>query len=430
MTEMEENTQQERAILVGVELDDADDFTYSMEELKNLAQACNMCVVGILTQKMDAVNKALYLGSGKVDELQELSQNLEADVIVFDNVLSPSQLRNLQQILGKPIMDRTALILEIFSTRARTREAKLQVETAKLQYLLPRLVGMHAALGRQGGGSGLANKGAGEKKLELDRRKIEHRLAELRRELETVSRERTTQRKRRLSSHLPLVALTGYTNAGKSTLMNRLLERYGRDEKKQVLEKDMLFATLETSVRKILLPNNRSFLLSDTVGFIHKLPTALIQAFHSTLEEVENADLLLHVVDYSDPNYKKQMQVTKDTLTELGCGGIPVIYIMNKADLCMERIPRVQGKDRIYMAAGAGIGLDELLELIGERLFGGYEESEFLIPYEKGQIMSYLMERALVKKVEYEECGIRIVVSCSKEDKARYGEYTVKREGR
>ncbi len=276
--------EKERAILAGVDLEDGDDFEYSMEELKNLAQSCNMQVVGIITQKMDMVNKALYMGTGKVEELKEFADTQDADVIVFDNALTPSQLRNLQQILKKPILDRTSLILDIFSTRARTREAKLQVETAKLQYLLPRLVGMHEALSRQGGGSGLANKGAGEKKLELDRRKIEHRLAELRKELEVVAKERETQRKKRVASHLPLVALVGYTNAGKSTLMNRLLDRYMQDGEKKVLEQDMLFATLETTVRRIDVPDQASFLLSDTVGFIHKLPTLLVKAFRSTLE--------------------------------------------------------------------------------------------------------------------------------------------------
>ena len=423
----EAERKKERAVLAGVDLGDGEEFEYSMQELGNLAKACNMEVAGILTQKMDSVNKALYLGCGKAEELKEFAQQMDADVIVFDNALSPSQLRNLQQLLQKPILDRTSLILEIFSTRARTREAKLQVESAKLQYLLPRLVGMHEALSRQGGGSGLANKGAGEKKLELDRRKIEHRLAELRRELETVSRERETQRKKRIASSVPLVALVGYTNAGKSTLMNRLLERYSQDESKKVLEQDMLFATLETTVRKIELPDNRRFLLSDTVGFIHKLPTTLIKAFRSTLEEVKNADLLLHVIDYSDENYKNQIKVTEETLHELGCGGIPVIYVMNKADLCMENFPKVQGEDRIYMAAGKEIGLDELLSLIGKKLFGDYCHAEFLIPYGQGQIMSYLMDHTLIERTEYEETGIRIMTSCSKADYARYREYLAKK---
>lgn len=404
-------------------MEDEDDFDRSMEELERLAQACNMETVGILTQKLETVNNALYLGSGKVQELKEFAENIDADIIVFDNSLTPTQLRNLQQILKKPILDRTSLILDIFSERARTREAKLQVETAKLQYLLPRLVGMHEALSRQGGGSGLANKGAGEKKLELDRRKIEHRLAELRRELEEVAEERETQRKKRLASSLPLVALVGYTNAGKSTLLNRMIDKYAGDESKKVLEKDMLFATLETTVRKIELPDRRKFLLSDTVGFIHKLPPSLIKAFRSTLEEIKNADLLLHVIDYADKNYKKQIAVTEKTLEELGCASIPVIYVYNKSDLCMDYYPKVQGGSRIYMAAGSGEGMNELLALISQKLFRDYKEAEFLIPYDKGQIMSYLMENALLKDMEYTEKGIYLKAACSKEDHARYEEY-------
>ena len=421
---MAETERKEQALLVGINnMEDEDDFDRSMEELERLAQACNMETVGILTQKLETVNNALYLGSGKVQELKEFAENIDADIIVFDNSLTPTQLRNLQQILKKPILDRTSLILDIFSERARTREAKLQVETAKLQYLLPRLVGMHEALSRQGGGSGLANKGAGEKKLELDRRKIEHRLAELRRELEEVAEERETQRKKRLASSLPLVALVGYTNAGKSTLLNRMIDKYAGDESKKVLEKDMLFATLETTVRKIELPDRRKFLLSDTVGFIHKLPPSLIKAFRSTLEEIKNADLLLHVIDYADKNYKKQIAVTEKTLEELGCASIPVIYVYNKSDLCMDYYPKVQGGSRIYMAAGSGEGMDELLALISQKLFRDYKEAEFLIPYDKGQIMSYLMENALLKDMEYTEKGIYLKAACSKEDHARYEEY-------
>ncbi|WWR15893.1 GTPase HflX [Lachnospiraceae bacterium JLR.KK008] len=414
----------ERVILAGANTgEDEDDFDCSMKELGNLAEACNMEVAGILTQKMSMVNKSLYLGYGKVDELKEFAVDTDADVIIFNDSLSPSQLRNLQQMIHMPILDRTSLILEIFSTRARTKEAKMQVEAARLQYLLPRLIGIHEALSRQGGGSGLANKGSGEKKLELDRRKIEHRLSELRKELEVISRERETQRKKRVASALPIVALVGYTNAGKSTLMNRFIRCYNQDEVKEVLEKDMLFATLDTTVRRIELPENRRFLLSDTVGFIHRLPTALVKAFRSTLEEIENADLLLHVVDYSDPNYKNQMKVTEETLAELGCSNIPVIYIMNKADLCMEDFPKVTGENRIYMSANTGSGLELLAELIGRKLFANYEQAEFIIPYEEGHVMSYLMEHAFIQNTEYTEEGIHIKGCCSKKDYDRYRSY-------
>lgn len=417
-------TEKERVILAGADLGyGEEEFDYSMEELGNLARACNMKVVGLITQKMNTVNKSLYLGCGKIEELKDFAADMDAGVVIFNDSLSPSQLRNLQQSIHKPILDRTSLILEIFSTRARTREARLQVETAKLQYLLPRLAGMHEALSRQGGGSGLANKGSGEKKLELDRRKIEHRLSELRKELKVISRERETQRKKRLSSSLPIVAMVGYTNAGKSTLMNRFMECYSKDEGKRVLEKDMLFATLDTAVRRIELPDNRRFLLSDTVGFIHKLPAALIKAFRSTLEEVKNADLLLHVVDYSDKNYKNQMKVTEETLSDLGCSNIPVICVMNKADLCIEGFPKAAGDDRIYMSAASGSGLEALTELISGKLFHDYRMAEFMIPYGEGYAVSYLMEHTMVRSTEYTQEGVCITASCSQKDYARYRAY-------
>lgn len=420
---MDENRIKERVLLVGVDTGEDIDFERSMEELQSLAEACNMQAVGLITQKLSMVNKAFYIGSGKIAEVKEFAEDVEADVIVFDNALSPSQLRNLQNELKKPILDRTTLILDIFSTRAKTREAKLQVETARLQYLLPRLVGMREALSRQGGASGsMSNKGAGEKKLELDRRRIEHRLTELQKELNEVARERETQRKRRLTSRIPKVSLVGYTNAGKSTILNRLVERYVGDEEKKVLEKDMLFATLETTVRKIQTGNNQDFLLSDTVGFIHKLPHGLVKAFRSTLEEVKNADLLLHVIDYSDEHYKQQMQVTEDTLKELEAGDIPVIYVFNKVDKC-QMSGYSNGSDRIYMSAGTGQGIEELVELILQKLYAAHTEAEFLFPYEKGGVMSYFMENAQVDLQEYREDGVYMKVRCNTADRDKYQDY-------
>lgn len=355
----------ERALLLGVNLNDGEDFERSMQELENLAKACGMEVAGQIVQKLPKLHTALYMGRGKLSEVEAYLETEEADVLIFDRSLSPSQMRNLQNILDYPILDRTTLILEIFATRAQTREAKLQVESARLQYVLPRLTGMHKALSRQGGGSGLSNKGAGEKKLELDRRRIEKRMAELRKELDKISRERKIQRKQRQGSGIPRVALVGYTNAGKSTLMNRMLDKYTRDASKKVLEKDMLFATLDTTVRRIRTGSRTEFLLSDTVGFIHQLPAGLVKAFRSTLEEASEADLLIHVLDYSDESYRKQKEVTEETLRDLGAGDIPVIYAYNKADRCMEagQLPVIRG-NRIYMSAKTGAGIPELADMI------------------------------------------------------------------
>ncbi len=435
----------EKAFLVGVNLNDGEDYLLSLEELGALAQACDMEVAGAAEQTLPEVHKAFYIGTGKVDEVKELAIDCGADVIIFDASLSPMQLRNLQERLEKPILDRSALILDIFANRARSREAKLQVEVARLQYMLPRLVGLHAALSRQGGGTGsLSNKGAGEKKLELDRRVLERRLVELRRELREVSAERQTQRKRRAGSGMPRVALVGYTNAGKSTLMNAMLDLYGSDqvdvEEKKVMEKDMLFATLDTTVRKIMPTDHHAFLLSDTVGFIHKLPHNLVEAFHSTLEEAKEADLLLQIVDYSDPHYKEQIAVTNQTLRELDADGIPKVYVYNKADLAApDKIPGMAGvepgqvtaalprvtENSIYLSAKERIGFEELIRLIEKKLAGGYRECTLLIPYTDGRAVSYLNENAVVSGTEYLEEGVRLRVNCRVEDYRFYQKYHV-----
>ncbi len=421
----------EQVILVGVETSDAyqreGDFARSMEELVNLAEACFMKPVAIVTQKMEFVNKGLYIGTGKVQEVKELVKTLEASLVIFDNSLTPSQLRNLQEELGCAVMDRTNLILDIFESRAKTREAKLQVETARLQYLLPRLVGMHEALTRQGGTSGsMSSRGAGEKKLELDRRRIEHRLSELRKELEEVSGERMIQRKKRQNARIPLVALVGYTNAGKSTIMNGMVDKFVRDDEKKVLEKDMLFATLDTTVRCIKTGNNRDFLLSDTVGFIDKLPHSLVKAFRSTLEEVQNADLLLHVVDYSDEYYREQMQTTEETLRELEAGDIPVITVFNKLDRCDEQTmyPKIVG-NKIYLSAKEDKSLVVLTELILDKIYADYVTVTFLFPYAKGGLVSYFMENAQIIHQEYEADGTKLTVKCYRADMDKYSDYII-----
>lgn len=418
----------QKAILVGVNLNENLDFDHSMEELENLAEACEIEAAAQVVQNLPMVNNAFYIGTGKVEEVKNLVSMLDADCVIFDNSLTPSQQRNLQNQLEVPVWDRTNLILEIFDRRARTKEARLQVESANLQYLLPRLVGMRDALSRQGGGAGggLSNKGAGEKKLELDRRRIEKRISELNRELKVMEKDRETQRKRRKESELPSVALVGYTNAGKSTLMNKMLDIWMGDTEKKVLEKDMLFATLDTTVRRISPGDNRDFLLSDTVGFISQLPHTLVKAFRSTLEEACTADLLLQVVDFSDPHHREQMEVTQETLKELQAGQIPCLYVMNKADLVMEEseLPKVLG-DRIYLSAKQGIGLAELLELIQKKLFGDYRECTFLIPYTDGAAVSRLQEQALVRSISYEADGVLISVSCKESDAGRYAAYAV-----
>lgn len=413
----------DKVLLIGVNTGQDDNFEHSMEELAQLAEACGMEVVGKMTQNMPYINKGLYVGTGKIEEIKEEAAWVLADMLLFNDSLTPSQIRNIKDATSIAVMDRTTLILEIFASRAKSREAMLQVEVARLQYMLPRLVGLHEALSRQGGGSGsMSNKGAGEKKLELDRRKIENRLAELRRELEQVETERMTQQKKREKSAIPRVALVGYTNAGKSTIMNAMVERYIGDEEKKVLEQDMLFATLDTSVRNITPKENKTILLSDTVGFIDKLPHGLVKAFRSTLSEAVSAHLILHVVDFSDPHYKEQMEVTKETLKEIGAADVPVFYVFNKADLLEEgdavTIPKIT-EQAIYISAKQRVGLDELIDEILKRVYSGHRECHLLLPYDRGDLFSYLKEHANVIESSYEADGIHVTAECGEADRAR-----------
>ena len=430
-----------------------EDFQHSLDELAELAKACMMDPRAVVTQQMPKVSAGLYIGTGKAEEIRIAAANVGASRVIFNDTLSPSQIRNLQKALELPVMDRTALILEIFERRARSREARLQVELAKLSYLKPRLIGMWETQNRQGGASGsMSAKGEGETQLEIDRRTIDHRLAELRREIKSVAKERELRRKKRRESGLPLVSLVGYTNAGKSTMMNALLEYcegnadetvqkplpdpvYGTAEtpssnqspadKKKVFEADMLFATLDTTVRKITVSRGREFLLSDTVGFIHRLPTALVEAFHSTLEEVTQADLLLQIVDGSDPHCQEHIEVTKKTVEELGAGHIPMVTVYNKADLADPpvRYPRRGIKDQdaggvrneaVWLSAKDPASIEFLIGMIFEKLDAGMTEQEFLIPYHKGQVVSFLMENAMILKTEYTDAGTALTVRCDR----------------
>jgi GTP-binding protein HflX len=433
---------EEKVLLVGVDLEGNGDFERSMEEMSQLAKSCQMEIVGMVTQRLERPNTGTYVGSGKLEEIKEYADACEAELILFEDTLTPGQMRNITDYLKKPVMDRTGLILDIFAMRAGTAEAKLQVEMARLQYMLPRLVGLRSNLSRQGGtGGSMSNKGAGEKKLELDRRKIEHRITECRAELEQMEVTREVQRKKRLRSGLPIAALVGYTNAGKSTVMNRMLELCQETDDKQVLEKDMLFATLDTAVRKIDCHDKKPFLLTDTVGFLHKLPHGLIKAFRSTLEEIRYADLLVQVIDYADDSYKKSMEVTKETLKELEIGDIPMIYVYNKCDKWLQRengaktpssLPAEQ-EDQIFISckeAGEGLFLNDmprLLQKIQDHLYKEQESAVFFIPYQAGREVSYLREHTSVLSHKYEEEGVRLFVCGEKRDLERVKQY---REGK
>ena len=414
----------QRAVLVGVHVGNEDDFAYSMEELTNLAEACDVEVIGQVTQNLQRVNPSHYIGKGKIEEVAAYVQEIDANMVIFNDELSPSQIRNLEEDLDCKVIDRTILILDIFAQRAKTKEAQLQVEVAHLQYMMPRLIGLRESLGRQSGGVGTKNKGVGEKKLELDRRKIEEQISVLNKDLEALVAQRQTQRKQRKKNEIPVVALVGYTNAGKSTTMNAMLEIYNGTEEKQVFEKDMLFATLETSVRNIDLPDNKSFLLTDTVGFVSKLPHHLVKAFRSTLEEVAEADLLIHVVDYANPNYEQLIDITNETLKKIGVENIPTIYAYNKSDMVDVEIPKVQ-EDRVYLSAKKHVGIEELVEMIRSHIYKEYTKCEMLIPYDQGQVVSYFNNHAHVLSTSYENEGTKLQIECKTSDYEKYKHFAI-----
>lgn len=404
------------------------EFEHSMEELGELAKALGLEVVGIFTQNLPSPIAATYLGSGKIEEIREQIALQETDTIVFDEMLSPIQLRNLADALHITILDRTSLILRIFKQRAHTKEAMIQVELADLQYMLPRLVGIHASLSRQGGGSGaLSNKGAGETQMELDRRHIEKRITELKRSLCDIENKRQITRNGREQSGILRVALVGYTNAGKSTVMNWMMDSFSEHTEKKVLEKDMLFATLDTTIRKISPGNgNPPFLLSDTVGFIDKLPHSLIKAFRSTLEEAAFADLILQIIDASDEHCNDHIAVTQKTLAELHAGDIPCIYVYNKAEKIMpvSQLPHVAG-DKIYLSAKEKIGMDALLDCLYQKLFHAQGKCEFLFPLSRGDLLNEMFQNTVVLSYEYKEDGIHCTCLCSEKEKSRFKQYNV-----
>ena len=410
------NKTTEQAILIGVNLNNNPQFEYSMLELANLAQACNIDVVEQTTQNLHDTNHKYYIGTGKLDEIQALLENTKANLVIFNTELSPAQIRNIETILPCKIIDRTMLILQIFEQRAKTKEAKLQVEIARLQYFLPRLVGLRTSLDRQGGGgtSGTFNRGAGEKQLDLDRRQIENQINILKKELQTVVAQRKTQRQWRSKQGIKTVALVGYTNAGKSTLMNTIINTFPHDadELKTVFTKDMLFATLQTASRRIDMPKKKSFILTDTVGFVSDLPHHLIEAFKSTLEEICEADLLLHVIDYSDPHHQAMQTLTSQIIAELGAANIPVLHVFNKID----RIPHTNVPENVqtnlYISAKTKAGLSELIATITSHIFADYKTYKLTVPYQRGDITAFYHQNIEVLNETFTNEGTVLTISC------------------
>lgn len=424
---MDTNIQNDELVIITGLDTGQEDYDYSMTELAELAQANHMKVVQRVDQVIDRPNPATYFGKGKVEEIADVAAANHASTIITNDELSPSQLRNLEEETNTRILDRTALILEIFATRAQTKEAKLQVQIAELQYRLPRLqTSASQRLDQQtGGGSGFTNRGAGETKLEMDRRVIQRQISHLRHELSDINRSEETKRKQRAKSNIPTAALVGYTNAGKSTIMNGLVRRYGAVEDKTVFEKNMLFATLDTSVRRLTLPGKKDFLLSDTVGFVSKLPTNLVESFKSTLAEAANADLLIQVIDYSDPHYEEMMHTTEETLKQIGINNIPMVNVFNKADKTEIEFPVLEGDDQVVISAKQPESLDLLVDVIRKHLFKDYVEVKLLLPFSEGQQVSYLNEHTNILNTEYQNDGTLLTVEMSPQDAQRFAKYEV-----
>jgi GTPase len=397
---------QEKAVLVGVELPSKNHqvpLEYSLDELERLAATAGARVVRKFTQQLRRVTPATLMGRGKVEEIQASLKELQPDLVIVDEDLSPAQQRNLESAFKLRVVDRSQLILDIFAQRARSNEGKLQVELAQLEYLLPRLTRQWTHLSRLGGGIG--TRGPGETQLEVDRRRIRERIGHLKRRLKTVERTRTLQRKEREEVPFATVALVGYTNAGKSTLMNALT-RAG------VFVEDKLFATLDPTTRALKLPNGDKVMVVDTVGFINKIPHSLIEAFKSTLEEVRRADLLLHLIDLANPLFKEQIQVIEEVLDEIGAGEIPSILVPNKIDAAPS-VPLVQLKSRSAEAicpisAWTGAGIDRLLESVGTLLDQGKERFEVSLPASQGGLLSLLRERGRIVAESYDGDEIRV----------------------
>ena len=424
MTENQIESKAERAVLVGLSCpgftaeQDADERT--MDELRALAETAGAEAVAMTLQRRPAPEARTFIGEGKAEEVKLLAEENEATLILFDNELSPSQTRNLEELIGHTVLDRSALILDIFAQRARTGEGKLQVELAQYQYILPRLAGMWTHLVRQtagGGKSPIGTRGPGETQLETDRRHIRKRIDKLKADLEQVRQVRAVQRRQRKKTELPMVAIVGYTNAGKSTLLNTLT---GAD----IPANDRLFDTLDPTTRKKRISDTQEILLSDTVGFIRKLPHHLVSAFKATLEELAYADLLLHVVDVSDEDWRIQAETVERVVAQLGAQDIPRVMVYNKADKCdPDTIPYFRPDEGVAISAKTGEGIDELLKTIERALGRGKHKVKLLIPYSAGAVLDMLHREAQIESTDYAAEGTLVEAIVDDKTYGRVAEY-------
>ncbi len=419
----------QKVITVTVNIDmDEKTLEDKVIELEKLVQALDGEVVLSLTQNKSFVDKVFYIGKGKVNEIKDYCEKLDAEFVVFNNELTGSQVKNLEEIIGIRVIDRTNLILDIFSERARTKEAKLQVKLAKLKYTLPRLSALRSGFSRQQGGIG--GKGIGEQQIELDRRTINREISSITSQLKEIEKNRNEIRKKRINSKEPIISLVGYTNAGKSTLINKLIS-YGKDENseiKEVFVKDMLFATLDTYVREGLLLNGSKVMYVDTVGFVSDIPHNLVESFKGTLEEIKYSDLILHVVDISNVNVDEQIKITNDMIKKLECEDKNVIYVFNKVDKLADENIKFQYaniENKVFISAKNDEDIILLLKEIEKVLFSSLVKTELLIPYDKQKIVSNILNNYMPEFVEHIETGSFLKVSLKEEDYEIYKGYEV-----
>jgi GTP-binding protein HflX len=395
----------DKAILVAVnDGRNNNEFNQEILELKSLCEACDIEIIDTVVQNLKSLHPDTYVGKGKLGDIAAVLSNNECDLLVTNDELTPLQVSNLEKELPATVYDRTYVILEIFRRRAKTKEAQLQVELATKKYLLPRLIGSHRDLSRQrGAGGGFAHgRGSGEMKLELERRNIYDQIADIRRDLEELVKLRKQQRMKRKKNEMKVVSLVGYTNSGKSSTLNAFL-KYSVALKKEVFEKDMLFATLETSTRLLKTSRNLQFLLTDTVGFVNKLPHQLIEAFKSTLEEITEADLILHIVDSANPDYEKQIQVTRQVLEEIGVRDIPVIYVFNKSDLAEDFFAPPLYQPAIKISAKKDTNIEGLIRMIETELFKTYHQVFLRLPFSQTGLLNQIKENGIVDKMEVKD---------------------------
>lgn len=414
------------AILVAVNRNN-DNFEVenSMNELESLVESANGVVVGKIIQKLDRINTSTYIGKGKVAELAEFVENLDVDAVVFDDELSGIQIRNLEDQVGTKVIDRTILIMDIFAARANSKEGRLQVELAQLQYRLPRLVGFGKSLSRLG--AGIGTRGPGEKQIETDRRHIRRRIDDLKKDLADIQKTRTLHRKKRKKSGIPIVALVGYTNVGKSAIMNYMIENFGKEEKK-VEEADMLFATLDAKHRLIEVDNNRQFILVDTVGFVSKLSHNLVDAFKGTLQEAEYADLIVKVEDISHDRTDFQMEILNNVLDDLKLSDKKSIFVYNKIDKINTKLQNSgifeqNNENKVFVSAKTGLNMDKLKAAIVQNIFDDEREVNIVLPFDKGDLASKLCDNANVLKMVYKDDGIHIIARLSKREQDLVKDY-------